>query len=172
MNAIRLPWIIAAAMVVASFALGAVVAWTILHTPFVFGGAGGGVTDQPRQFFTIDGDLTEPLSPGTGSSLNLSITNPLDSALAVSKLLVEVDAVDAPNATAEHPCDVDDFAVDQFAGYGSLILEADSTSTLADLGVPNEDWPIVRMLDTEANQDGCKDATLSLSYSAEGRIVE
>jgi hypothetical protein len=172
MNAIRLPWIIAAAMVVVSFLLGAVVAWTVLHNPFVFGGAGGGVTDQPRQFFTIDGDLIEPLSPGTGSSLNLSITNPLDSALAVSKLLVEVDAVDAPNATAEHPCDDDDFAVDQLAGYGALILEADSTGTLADLGVQGEDWPIVRMLDTETSQDGCKDATLSLSYSAEGRIVE
>jgi hypothetical protein len=172
MNAVRRVWIIAAAMVVASFVLGTVVAWTVLHNPFVFGGAGGGITDQPRQFFTIDGDLTEPLSPGTGSSLNLSITNPLDSALAVSMLLVEVDAVDAPNATAEHPCTVDDFAVVQLAGSGKLVIEANSTSTLSELGVSSEDWPTVSMLDTTSNQDGCKDATLSLSYSAVGRIVE
>ena len=173
MNAVRRRvWIIAAAMVVASFVLGAVVAWTVLHNPFVFGGAGGGVSEQPRQFFTIDGDLTEALFPGTGSSLNLSITNPLDSDLAVSRLLVEVDAVDAPNATAEHPCDVDDFAVDQVPGDDEWIVEADSTSTLSELGVSSDDWPTVRMLDTEANQDGCKDATLSLSYSAVGRIVE
>jgi len=173
MNAVRRRvWIIAAAMVVASFVLGAVVAWTVLHNPFLFGGSGGGVAEQPRQFFTIDGDLTEPLIPGSGSSLNLSITNPLDSALAVSMLLVEVDAVDAPNATAEHPCTVEDFAVDQMPGVSEWVVETDSTSTLSELGVSSDDWPVVRMLDTETNQDGCKDATLSLSYSAIGRIVE
>jgi hypothetical protein len=172
MNAVRRRWVIAAAMAVASFVLGGVVAWTVLHNPFLFGGAGGGLADQPQQFFTIDGDLTEPLFPGAGSSLNLSITNPLDTALAVSMLLVEVDAVDAPNATAEHPCTVDDFAVDQLTADDEWIIAADSASTLSELGVSREDWPTVRMLDTEANQDGCKDATLSLSYSAVGRIVE
>jgi hypothetical protein len=172
MNVVRRRWLIAAAMAVASFVLGAVAAWTILHNPFVFGGAGGGVAEQPRQFFTIDGDLTEPLSPGAASSLNLSITNPLDSPLAVSRLLVEVDAVDAPNATPEHPCDVDDFAVDQLDVDDEWIVGVASTSTLSELGVSSEHWPTVRMLDTVNNQDGCKDATLSLSYSAVGRIVE
>jgi hypothetical protein len=172
MNAVRRRRVIAVAMVVASFLLGTVVAWTILHNPFVFGGAGGGVADQPRQFFTIDGDLTEPLSPGAAAPVNLSITNPLDSDLGVSRLLVEVDAVDAPNATDEHPCDVDDFTVDQVSAEEEWVIDPDSTIALSDLGVTSADWPTVRMLDTESNQDGCKGATLSLSYSAVGRIVE
>lgn len=164
--------VVVIAMILGSFLLGATAAWTTLHNPFVFGGAGGGVAEKPRQFFTIDGDLVEPIYPGGSAPLDLTVTNPLANDLGVSRLLVEIDAVDAPNATPSHPCDVDDFAVIQLSGYDELIVEAGVTTTLTELGIPREDWPRVHMVDAEHNQDGCKNATFSLAYSAVGRIVE
>lgn len=116
MGTVRRRRIIVGAMIGGSFILGAGAAWVTLHTPFLFGGSGGGLADKPRQFFTISGDLAEPVFPGDSAPLDLSITNPLDTDLAVSRLLVEIDAVDAPNATASNPCEVDDFAVVQLVG--------------------------------------------------------
>jgi len=51
MGTVRRRWVIVIAMIIGSFALGAAVAWTTLHNPFVFGGEGGGLADQSRQFF-------------------------------------------------------------------------------------------------------------------------
>lgn len=164
--------VIVIAMILGSFLLGATAAWTTLHTPFVFGGLGGGVAEKPRQFFTIDGDLVEPIYPGGSAPLDLIITNPLATDLGVSRLLVEIDAVDAPNSSASHPCDVDDFAVAQMPSDDELVVESGTTTTLTELGVPREEWPRVYMVDAEHNQDGCKNATFSLAYSAVGRIVE
>ncbi|MES1170624.1 MAG: hypothetical protein ABUL47_08050, partial [Leifsonia sp.] len=117
MGTVRRRRIIVGGMIFGSFVLGAGAAWLTLHSPFLFGGAGGGLTDKPRQFFTIDGDLAEPMFPGSSAPLDLSITNPLDTDLAVSRLLVEIDAIEAPNASAMYPCEVDDFAVIQMSGY-------------------------------------------------------
>jgi hypothetical protein len=164
--------VIVAAMIFGSFVLGAAVAWTTLRTPFLVAGAGGGMFDKPRQFFTIDGNLDKPVYPGGSVPLDLSVTNPLETDLGVSRLLVEVDAVDAPNATIWQPCEIDDFAVEQLSGYDELIVEAGATTTLTDLGIPREDWPRVRMFNADYNQDGCKNATFSLAFSAVGRIVE
>jgi hypothetical protein len=172
MATVRRRWVIAVAMVLGSFVLGAAVAWTSLRTPFVFGGAGGGLADKPRQFFTIEGDLVEPMWPGGFVPLDLVVTNPLETDLGVSRLLVEIDEIDAPNATESQPCDVHDFEIVQLTGFDELIVEAGATTTLTDLGVPLEAWPRVHMLDGDHNQDGCKNATFSLAYSAVGRIVE
>lgn len=164
--------IIVIALILGSFVLGAAVAWTSLRTPFLFGGAGGGVADKPRQFFTIDGNLVEPIYPGGSAPLDLTVTNPLDTDLGVSRLIVEIDEVDAPNATESEPCQLDDFAVVQLAVDDELVVEAGATVTLTELGVPREAWPHVQMLGKDRNQDGCKNATFSLAFSAVGRIVE
>lgn len=168
----RLRWLIAIAMLVAGVGVGAVLTWVILTRPFAIVGAGDGVADDPPTSFSISGDLAEPFHPGGSAPLDLEISNPLDTDLVVSDLIVEVDAVDAPNATSELPCTVDDFAVDQLSLPDDLIVAAGSTTALTDLGVPAEDLPQVSMLDTASNQDGCKGASFTLAYSAVGRIVE
>ena len=158
-------------MIVGSFLLGAAVVWS-LRAPVVLAGVGAGLADTPEQSFTIDGDLVEPMYPGGSVPLNLTITNPLPTDLGVSRLHVEIHAVDAPNATTSHPCVIGDFTVAQLVGDDELIVVARTTTTLIELGVPRENWPRVQMLDTGANQDGCKHASFKLAYSAVGRMLE
>lgn len=164
-------WLIAIALLV-GLAIGAVATWVALTRSFTFGGTGDGVADEPPASFSIGGDLTEPFFPGGSAPLNLRISNPLDTDLVVSEVLVEVETVDAPNASAELPCSVDDFAVEQLSVRDELLVAAGTTMSLVELGVPTERLPQVLMLDTSNNQDGCKGASFSLAYSAVGRIVE
>jgi hypothetical protein len=168
----RFVWLIAIATLVGGAVVGAVLTWVILMRPFAFVGLGDAFADDPSASFSISGDLAEPFYPGGSAPLDLEISNPLDTDLIVSDLLVEVDAVEAPNATADLICGVGDFAVAQLSTSGDLVVAAGSTISLTDLGVPIEDLPQVLMLDTESNQDGCKGASFTLAYSAVGRVVE
>lgn len=165
-------WLFAIGTLVAGLVIGAGLTWAVLAGSFPFTGHGDAVADRPADSFSISGDLAEPFFPGGSAPLNLSISNPLDTDLVVSDLRVEVDGVDAPNATESLPCSVDDFAVEQMPGPDGLIIAAGSTASLAELGVPSDEWPRVLMLDTESNQDGCKGASFALAYSAVGRILE
>lgn len=165
--------VIPVTMVAGGIVVGAVLTWVILTRSFVFDGSGGVVVDQPATAtFSISGDLDEPFFPGGSAPLDLTISNPLDTDLIVTELLVEVEGVDAPNATAELPCGVDDFAVEQLTGSAEFVVAAGSSSSLTDLRVSTENLPQVLMLDTSSNQDGCKGASFALAYSAVGRIVE
>lgn len=170
----RLGWLIAIPLLGAGVGVGAVLTWVILTRPFAFVGDGDGdaVVDHPPASFSISGDVAEPFFPGGSATLDLEISNPLETDLSVSELVVEIDAVDAPNATDELPCTVADFAVEQLSLHDDVIVAAGTTAALTELGVPAEDLPRVLMLDTESNQDGCKGASLALAYSAVGRVEE
>jgi hypothetical protein len=168
----RFGWLIAIALLGAGVGVGAVLTWVILTRPFAILGDGDAVVDHPPASFSISGDVAEPFFPGGSASLDLEISNPLETDLSVSELVVEVDAVDAPNATDDLPCTVDDFAVEQLSLQDEVVVAAGTTAALTELGVPAEDLPRVLMLDTESNQDGCKGASLALAYSAVGRIEE
>lgn len=168
----RRRWLIVIALLVVGVAVGAIVTWVILTRPFGIVGGGGAVVDHPPASFSISGDVAEPFFPGGSAPLDLVISNPLTTDLVVSELVVEVDAVDAPNATDELPCTVDDFAVEQLPSRDHLVVAAGTTAALTELGVAVEDLPSVLMLDTASNQDGCKGASFVLAYSAVGRIVE
>lgn len=108
------------------------------------------------------------LAPGIQLPLNMAVTNPNSGDLAVASLAVSVSAVNAPRADAAHPCTVSDFAATQFSGAYGFVVPASSTVSLASLGVRQDQWPSVRMLVRPVNQDGCKGASLTLSYSATG----
>jgi hypothetical protein len=115
--------------------------------------------------FTISGNLDVPLSPGTGGPLDLTLTNPYGEYMVVTGLLTAVTAVDAPEAGGARPCSAEDFAVDQFDGQYPIGVPAASTKSLSELGVPGTHMPALRMLNTALNQDGCKNATLTLTYT-------
>jgi hypothetical protein len=117
--------------------------------------------------FTIAGNLAEPLSPGTGEPLDLTLTNLESSDLAISNLAVEVSAVHGPGRGPGHPCEPDDFAVEQFSGAAGFTLPAASSATLGELGFDRDEWPAVSMLNRPVNQDGCKGAALSLSFTGD-----
>jgi hypothetical protein len=113
--------------------------------------------------FTISGNVAGQLFPGAAATpLNLTLYNPNGSSLPVVGLTVVVTGVSAPNATQALPCDANDYAASPYSGGGFSLPPG--TSTLASLGIPQSQWPTVRMLDRIANQNGCKGAAISLSY--------
>lgn len=117
---------------------------------------------QAKQF-AISGTLDHQLFPGATGLLNLSLTNPNNQAMSVSALSVSVSQI---NKTGCSP--TTDFAVTQFSGSYPLTVPANSTKTLSDLGVPSSNWPKVTMIDRPVNQDACKNATLTLSFTGSG----
>jgi hypothetical protein len=117
--------------------------------------------------FTIGGTLAQLLAPGRVLPLDLRLTNPHSDALRIGRLAVRVATVHAPRADAMHPCAVGDFAVVPFSGPYGFALRARTTARLSTLGIPERQWPHVAMSDRPVNQDGCKHARLSLSYTGD-----
>ena len=120
---------------------------------------------QSPKSFTIGGNLTTGLAPGSAVPLDLILTNPNNQAISVTNLNVTVAVATKPNATTAKPCTAADFAVTQMAaGSYPVPVPANSTRTLSQ-SLASSAWPQARMLDTSANQDGCKGATLTLTYT-------
>jgi hypothetical protein len=128
---------------------------------------GSGSVRAPTSF-TITGDIARAIAPGDMLPLDLSLANPNDVDLSIDQITVRVHSVDAPRADAEHPCSAADFEVRQLRGDVVLRLEANRAQTLSEMEVPPGRRPALGMLDRPVNQDGCKAATLSLTYSASG----
>jgi hypothetical protein len=129
--------------------------------------ARGNVTAESAQpgAFTIDGTPAYALAPGVGAPLNLRLTNRQGVPLKITQLGVRISSVRAPRADALHPCAADDFAVLAFSGPYGFALPASGSWSLSALGIPVAQWPHLVMANRAANQDGCKGAALTLSYS-------
>ncbi len=115
--------------------------------------------------FTIDGALPDPLTPGTAVPLDLTLTNEENTDLSISSLGVQVTSVGGPQSDPTHPCSANDFSVKQFSGTPGFALPASSTASLSELGFAPAEWPEISMLNLPVNQDGCKQASLSLFFS-------
>jgi hypothetical protein len=115
--------------------------------------------------FTIAGALADSLTPGTAAPLDLTLANQEGTDLAITTLSIEVASVSGPHTDATHPCSANDFSVAQFSGASGFTLPASSTSTLSELGFAPAEWPQVSMLNLRANQDGCKQASLTLAFA-------
>jgi hypothetical protein len=117
--------------------------------------------------FSVTGNLTG-LEPGQPRPLNLSLSNPNSTSLSVASLNVSIRSVTAPFATTALPCTPADFLVTQFSGSYPVAVPASTTRSLADLGIPSAQWPQVSIVDRPNDQDGCKGATVTLSYGGTG----
>lgn len=112
--------------------------------------------------FVISGNVDVPLSPGITGHINLALSNPNDVALDVSALSVSLTGTSKPGCTASN------FTVGQYSGTYPLVIPAESSRTLAQLGVPRANWPTLGMIDLSTNQDICKNISLTLAYSGSG----
>jgi hypothetical protein len=117
--------------------------------------------------FSISGNLSDLLAPGVGRPLNLTLTNPNNQAIAVNNLTVTIKSVSKASTAPAGSCTTADYAITQYSGPYPLSVPANGSATLSGLA-PQSKWPFVRMLNTAANQDGCKGATLTLAYSGSG----
>ena len=115
--------------------------------------------------FTISGSLPGLLTPGAEAPLDLLLSNRQGSEITISSLSVQVGAVAGPQSDPTHPCSANDFSVEQFSGATGFTLPASTSSSLSELGFAAADWPEVSMLNLPVNQDGCKQASLTLSFS-------
>lgn len=120
--------------------------------------------------FTISGDAAAPLAPGVSQSLGLSFSNPNNQGISVTNLSVTISGITrtAAAVAGNLPCTAADFTVVQYSGPYPIALPSGSSS-LSSLSVPSSQWPRLAMLDTSANQDGCKGATIALAYSGSGQ---
>jgi hypothetical protein len=128
--------------------------WTITIT----------VTSSP---FGVGGNLTSPLYPGTSEPLNLTFTNPNSSAITIASGGVGGGNISISSNAAG--CGPANFEV--LRGLtASVTIPADQTApmSLSALGVPQADWPVIEMIDTDSNQDACEGARLTLTYSGIG----
>ncbi|MDQ0663249.1 hypothetical protein QFZ35_001747 [Arthrobacter ulcerisalmonis] len=128
------------------------------------------VLDSSIKQFALSGNVPGTLSPGTSAGLDLQISNPLNKSLSLTNLSVAIAGVNrSVDAVARNlACTPADFTVTQYSGPYPLAVPT-GTSSLSGLNVAPNAWPRVAMLDTSANQDGCKGASLQLTYSGSGQ---
>ncbi len=110
--------------------------------------------------FTVAGDVAAPLAPGVSRELLLTISNPNSEAITVTSLNVEVAA-----GSSKAGCD----------GPSNLSLTQSDLSTTNTLSVPaggqvslpsgSVHAPRVLMEDLPTNQDACKNASFTFTYS-------
>ena len=118
--------------------------------------------------FTISGNLDGLLAPGLTLPLKLNLNNPNKKSISVTNLSVTLKSV-TKAAGETRPCPTSDYAVVQYNGPYPLIMPGSSVLTLGQLGVSSGQRPQIQFLNTSSNQDGCKGATLQLSYSGSGQ---
>ena len=116
--------------------------------------------------FTISGSLSDLLAPGKKLPLNLGLANPNKKSLSVTNLSVTVQSV---TPVGNNQCLKNDYLVTQYSGPYPLVVPGSSSTTLSALAVPSTQWPQITFRNTSINQDGCKGATLNLSYSGSGQ---
>lgn len=125
---------------------------------------------EVKRNFGVTGSLQGPLAPGVSLPLDLQISNPEKKNIAVTNVSASISqVVRTPAAIAAGlPCSSADYSVTQFTGTYPFDVQPGSTS-LSALGIPQSSWPRISMLDTLQLQDGCKGATLELTYSGTGQ---
>ena len=128
------------------------------------------VVQRNGKDFAISGNVSGQLAPGVSRPLDLTLTNPNKKPISVTNLTVALTSVTRTQYAVAHnlPCGPVDYRITQYAGTYPLTVPGDASAALSGLHVPQSAWPQVAMLNTASNQDGCKGATLKLTYSGSG----
>jgi hypothetical protein len=118
----------------------------------------------PSGAFTISGDLPPSLSPGAGLPLTLTVSNPFDFDLSVTALTVTV-APGSSQPGCDGPANLQVTQSNVAGGSLSIVVPAHGSVTLPAQGATA---PQVTMLDLATNQNACKNAVFTFSYSGSG----
>jgi hypothetical protein len=114
--------------------------------------------------FAVGGSLTAPLYPGTSQPLDLTFTNPGSAPITIARGAVSASNITITTSAAG--CASSNFTVAQGL-TAAVTIRAHTTkpTPLSALGVPQADWPVIEMVETNSNQDACQGAKLTLTYS-------
>ncbi len=114
-----------------------------------------------RKSFVISGDAAQLLSPGASVPLDLTLANPYNFAIRVLDVSVA--------ATGPSACPAgDNLTTSALSFSGPVVIPAHSSRTLSALGVPPAQRPQVLLRNLDTNQDSCKNAKFTLTYSGTG----
>ncbi len=111
----------------------------------------------------ISGTTHRLLRPGVSARINLRFVNPRPRAITLRHVRVTIRSITAPEADAGHPCTRADFRVRPMRSR-TFVLPGFGSTNLVRLGIPAWQWPHLKMRNRSVNQDGCKGASLTLSY--------
>jgi hypothetical protein len=115
----------------------------------------------------ISGNPVGPLSPGINVPLNLRISNPYN--FTIRLLTVDVTVGTSSTNSCRVADNFDQPTRRAFTLSTPALIPAHGTAFLTDVRPSQDiwpaDWPIVKMNNTAVNQDACKNATFTLSYS-------
>ena len=113
-----------------------------------------------NQSFTISGSLKNALAPGSpAQALDLQISNPYSFAIKVSGIVVTLVKTSNSGCTSGT-----NFQVTQYSGP-SFTMAAGLNENLSQVVTGTQQLPHVQMLNLDTNQDVCKSATLTFSYT-------
>jgi hypothetical protein len=119
--------------------------------------------------FSIRGDLNVRLHPGNSQPINLVLTNPRRFALGITRLKVRL-RVDRRHARAGCSARRDFRAVQLRRRAYPIRLGARQRRSLTRLRVRKSELPRIKMINRHGrNQDACKGAKLTLTYSGAAR---
>ena len=110
---------------------------------------------KPVTGFTLSGDVTQLLAPGTTAALNVKITNPFNYDILITQVTVTVQHATTKNGQPNPTCDgtTNLIVTRQFSGTSPLKVKSNRTVSLSDLGIPQSQWP--QLLDAgPAHQPG------------------
>lgn len=113
-----------------------------------------------NQSFPISGSLTNPLAPGTpAQALDLQIANPYTFTIKVSGITVTLVKTSNSQCTPGT-----NFLVTQYSGP-SFTMVSGLKENLSQVVTTRQQLPQIQMLNLDTNQDACKGATLTFSYT-------
>ena len=146
-----LPLAIVAALAIAA---GAFAYWTTSGSGTGSASVGTSTAVTVTQVGTISG-----LAPGgAAQAVDFKITNPKSTSQYIAGVAVSISGVTGPNIDGAHPCAASDFTVVQPNAITADLPSGDSTVSPS--------GATLAMKDTASNQDGCKGATVNLSFLA------
>jgi len=146
-----LPLGIVAALAIAA---GAFAYWTTSGSGT--GSASVGTSDLVT--VTQVGSISGLAPGGAAQAIDFKITNPKSTKQYISTVVVSISSVTGPNITAGTPCSAADFTLVQPGAIGHDLASGDTTFSPS--------GATLAMQDTGSNQDGCKNATVNLAFSA------
>lgn len=111
--------------------------------------------------FPVSGTIPQLFAPGVSHRLDLVIGNPYNFPIRVTAVTITV-AEDAAT-----PCEERVNLIVEEPLAGPVDVPRNSTQSLSQLGVASADRPLLTMPNLSTNQDACKGASFSLTYTGE-----
>lgn len=118
-----------------------------------------------KKAFGITGTASQPFYPGRSQAVDLVLSNPNNRSIQILSSSITVAAATTKDGVANPDCDGTVNLVVTKGLTGTVVVPANATRTLSQLGVPQSQWPVLTMPNLSTNQDACKSTTFTVNYS-------